>query len=438
MVMCFLIQAAYASVAIVIFLVLVIALHLRTFDSSWGSISQALIFHQVRKYLLMLDIRKDHVKFWRPQMLLLVSNPLTCCDTIDFINDVKKGGLYVLGHVEIGDFEKENKDPCQQHFASWLSLVDLLKVKAFVELTMAPSVREGMQHLIRVSGLGGMKPNTICLGFYDAVVPTNSLISRGTGPAGVIRRKFYTLERQKPDANSLSQCGNFPAIRSDEATERLSPMEYVLMLQDIFKMNKNICLFRHFSSLNKEAIFKQKQKQYIDVWPVNVFRPETVNYFDNTCLFMLQLACILNMVPSWNKHTTMRIFMCTGEQNEETERCQQKLLTLLAQLRILGELETLEWAHVTALHSQTEEYATGESSGSTSHHNRSPPPKNYLQAMNALIKSCSQNTSVAFMYLPRVPSEGHLDYLEQLDILTAELPPTVLVYGVHPVTSTTL
>ena len=130
-VMMFVIEPLYAAVAILLCLSLVLALNLFSpiRDENWGSISQALLFHQVRKYLLMLDPRKAHVKFWRPQILLLVQNPRTCCSLIDFANTLKKGGLYVLGHVYVDNLQDLRHDPCSTVYSSWLSLVDHLKIK---------------------------------------------------------------------------------------------------------------------------------------------------------------------------------------------------------------------------------------------------------------------------------------------------------------------
>lgn len=387
---------------------------------------------QVRKYLLMLDSRKDHVKFWRPQMLLMVSNPRTCVPLIQFVNDIKKSGLYVVGNVKIGSLDKESVDPIVHDSPIWQNLVDYLKVKAFVELTLAQTVREGMHHLVRISGLGGMKPNTICMGFYDDHIPVDILTEKVTQSSRK-RVRFYSAENGIDDDFYTK----FPQLRLDNHNRSLRIPEYIQLISDVLKMNKNVCLCRHFHQLNKEEILKNKDSQYIDVWPVNFFHPDTANYFDNTQLFMLQLACILNMVSGWKTKTILRVFLCVNAQSDDTLKKERKLDQLLRQLRIKAHVKIVTWDHVIGLlgNQENEQFSNLMTQDV-------PPvvPSAFLNGINDLVKSQSGNTAVTFFYLPIPPTDisKHTTYLTNLEIISRQLPPTVFVHGKHPVTSTTL
>ena len=76
----------------------------------------------------MLDPRKSHVKYWRPQILLMVSNPRQSCQLMDFINDIKKSGLYVIGHVHTGRLDDSPVDPINDILPCWLK-VRVVKVR---------------------------------------------------------------------------------------------------------------------------------------------------------------------------------------------------------------------------------------------------------------------------------------------------------------------
>ena len=58
---------------------------------------KALIFHQVRKYALKMNIRDQSVDAWRPGILFLIKDIMPNLESLHFVNDLKKSGLLVIG-----------------------------------------------------------------------------------------------------------------------------------------------------------------------------------------------------------------------------------------------------------------------------------------------------------------------------------------------------
>ncbi|XP_077204221.1 solute carrier family 12 member 9-like isoform X2 [Paroedura picta] len=420
-VMVFFISPIYASASVAFMIVLLLALHYLSPSSSWGYISQALIFHQVRKYLLMLDIRKEHVKFWRPQVLLMVRNPRTSMRLISFINDLKKSGLYVLGHVELDDLDSLPADPLPAQSDSWLQLVDRLNIKAFVNLTLSDSVRHGTQQLLFISGLGGMRPNTIALGFYDNApsqdgLPQHPAFRGGKDPAAWLP---------------------FPPLWDSAQRRRLTPHEYVAIVADAVKMQRNVLLARAFDQLKLPQELGWRAQPLIDVWPINLLRPDSARYVDTCSLFLLQMACVLAMTRAWRR-AHLRLFLCV-ESGTRPRGQEDKLRQLLKDLRILADIHMVPWDEAVALHWHSRKEAASDA-GLNFPGNIACVSDDYLSAVNRLILEESSAPTVRFLYLTRPPADTSLypRYLEQLDVLTRGLGPTLLVHGVSAVTSTEL
>ncbi|XP_050724936.1 solute carrier family 12 member 9-like isoform X1 [Eriocheir sinensis] len=454
--MMFVISPSVAAICIILLLVLVIILHLHSPSEQhqWGSISQALIFHQVRKYLLLLDSRKDHVKFWRPQMLLMVNSPRSACPLIDFTNDLKKSGLYVLGHVKVGTLEDDLKDPAAQDYPKWMALVDHLKVKAFVEVTVAPSVRDGLHHLARVSGLGAMKPNTILMGFKDNT-PSQDFFTRYEISASFSYGSIAEGGGENPPLgdsspfNVNSYHATSPTVSSPSLltqgsgmTSHITSEEYVKMILDIVNLGKNVCLCRHFHQMDKAAIFRKdnKQKYFIDVWPVDFLNPDDSNIFGTTSLFLMQLATILNMVSTWRKKTTLRVFLCVSSRDADPEAQRTQVKKMLHELRINATIVSVPWDHVaTHLHKEVDSVNSDAESEANMNY-LTNLNEEYINGVNGLISGQSVDTAVTFLYLPGPPTNTalHLDYLRLLTGITNGLKPTIMVHGISAVTTTNL
>ncbi|XP_049987090.1 solute carrier family 12 member 9 isoform X2 [Alexandromys fortis] len=402
----------------------------------------------VRKYLLRLDVRKEHVKFWRPQLLLLVGNPRGALPLLRLANQLKKGGLYVLGHVTLGDLDSLPSDPVQPQYGAWLSLVDRAQVKAFVDLTLSPSVRQGAQHLLRISGLGGMKPNTLVLGFYDDAPPQDHFL---TDPA------FSEPAEGAREGGSPALSTLFPPPRAPGSPRALSPQDYVATVADALKMNKNVVLARACGALPPERLSRgsgsSAQLHHVDVWPLNLLRPRGgPGYVDVCGLFLLQMATILSMVPAWHS-ARLRIFLCLGPR-EAPGAAEGRLRALLSQLRIRAEVQEVVWGEGAETGEPEEEEGDFVNGG------RADEEAEALAcSANGLVRAQQgrgtgggpggpegrdgaegPTTALTFLYLPRPPADParYPRYLALLEILSRDLGPTLLVHGVTPVTCTDL
>lgn len=274
-----------------------------------------------------------------------------------------------------------------------------------------------------------MKPNTLVLGFYDSCTPEDYFLQDTAFCDARIGRGSEGEYNFGVDLPSLQ--AHFPPVRHIESPRWLSPEEYVGIVSDAIKMNKNVCLARYFFQLEGEGKDSKVDgsERTIDVWPLNLLQPGCHDYQDVCSLFLLQMACVLNMSTKW-RHARMRIFL-----NVETNSTDQGWVVdeetfreLLRKLRIRASIKIVPWDSVVQHHVVADKEASGTLSD------------DFLSAVNCMLMEHSSQAAVRFLYLPRPPAQHSQSqqYLAQVEAVTNNLGPTLLIHGVTPVTYTDL
>ncbi|KAH8733756.1 amino acid permease-domain-containing protein [Ilyonectria robusta] len=347
----FFIDETYAAIAVSVLVLLFLLIHYLSPPKRWGDVSQNLIYHQVRKYLLRL--RPEHIKFWRPHIILLINNPRRQTRLIQFCNSLKKGSLYILGHVIVtDDFDSGvHEARLQQH--AWTNYIsEFSRIKAFVQLTMSPTINWGIRNLILSAGLGGMRPNIAVLGFYnmDELRKSNlkfRVPDVPVSPTVQMRRPPKSegkAPRRRGDTSARLLEGILPTdvIRTEEM---MSPTQYLTILEDLaLKCKLNVAVGCGFDKLETPRKDGTNHKKYIDLWPIQMSAEVaadgknllTTNF--DTYTLILQLGHILHSVHAWRQAYSLRVMVFVEYENEVQEE-HARVMALLEKLRIDAEVK---------------------------------------------------------------------------------------------------
>uniref|UniRef100_A0A674MJI3 Solute carrier family 12 member 1 n=1 Tax=Takifugu rubripes TaxID=31033 RepID=A0A674MJI3_TAKRU len=419
-------------------------------DVNWGSSKQAVSFVSAVSNALDLMGIEDHVKNFRPQILAMTGSVRDRPALLDLANSLTKNyGLCLSCEVFVGPRSEalEEINACMEKNQLWLTKT---KRKAFYTAVACEDFRAGAESLLQVSGLGRMKPNTLLIGFKSNW--RNSSKETVQCYAGIMHDAFdfelgvlilrmnhgldifFCLPEEMLKAakeQQILESGMTPNGGKAKGLFRKSRKHS----QQIAKMNEQL--------MEASVQFKNKQpKGTIDVWWM----------FDDGGLTLL-LPYILTTRKKW-KDCKMRIFI--AGQPERSELDKEEMRALLQKFRInCTDINVIDDIHMPPrseslkkfeemiepfrLHkSRDSEQADARQKEQpwkiTDEELRTFEEKTNLQIrLNELLLANSRAANLIFVSLPIARKESISDYLYMawLDILTQNLPPTLLIRGNH-------
>uniref|UniRef100_A0A671XSZ9 Solute carrier family 12 member 1 n=1 Tax=Sparus aurata TaxID=8175 RepID=A0A671XSZ9_SPAAU len=399
-------------------------------DVNWGSSTQAVTFVSAVGNALSLSGVNDHVKNFRPQILALTGGARNRPALLDLAHSFSKNyGLCLTCEVFVGPRSEalEEMNSGMERNQLWLRKT---KRKAFYAAVACDEFRQGAESLLQASGLGRMKPNTLMIGFkrnwrtagtegvqtyvgilHDAFdFEYGTLILRmdqGLDVSHLVEAEVEMLkaakEQQALDNEAMPNGGKKGMFRKSRkssthvlATRGTSHFSH-LFLSFSVSMNEKL--------LEASAQFKKKQpKGTIDVWWL----------FDDGGLTLL-LPYILTTRKKW-KDSKLRIFIAGQPGRSDLDKQDlRKLDDMIEPFRLHEESKDSAPWKIT-----DEELSTFEE-------------KTNLQIrLNELLQENSKSANLIVVSMP-IARKGVSDflYMAWLDILTKDLPPTLLIRGNH-------
>nr|VFJ48391.1 MAG: transporter, cation-chloride cotransporter (CCC) family [Candidatus Kentron sp. DK] len=163
----FLINALWASVALVLGGVFYFFIARAEIQVKWGDLGGGLSFQLARNALLRMERERYHPKNWRPSILALsggTRNRLylaqyACWFTVD-------SGIVSIGQIIRGELDNLH-DRRREAESILRKFLFKEKLPAFPVVVVEQDLHAAVKALLQCHGIGGMRPNTVMLGWSE-------------------------------------------------------------------------------------------------------------------------------------------------------------------------------------------------------------------------------------------------------------------------------
>nr|CAH0112221.1 unnamed protein product [Daphnia galeata] len=477
---------AMITIAIVSFFYMVVLY--RKPEVNWGSSTQAQTYRAALSSIQQLVHIEEHVKNYRPQILVLTGLPNTRPALVDFAYLIcKNNSLMVCGNIVEERLTYDKRSKLQQKAYRYLRFTN---IKGFCSVADNSNLHTGVAAMLGLSGVGKVKPNILMMGYkndwltcdrksldeYVLTIHTGFEMNVGVAILRLqegldcseiladiddlilnskLSKEQNSTSHQAYEWSVTSTGSNFSPNPSDststlnndgESVSSFDPNErrrtVVLGVTKNKKSKKSKKLAITFrdpegnelpkSVMNKIILFQKKQKKdTIDIWWLS----------DDGGLTLL-LPVIINSRSNWSD-TRLRIF-CTASGVQELEQEQKGMAVLLSKFRIdysdlviisdvdeAPKKKTKKWFDG-LIRPFLEPRTNGMLSSDNGRRTRNfPVQTNRHLKLRELLLDHSSDSNLVVMTLP-IPRNETLSaplYMAWLEALTANMPPFMLVRG---------
>ncbi|KRZ80534.1 Solute carrier family 12 member 1, partial [Trichinella papuae] len=450
-------------VTVAVILILYIYLLRRKPNVNWGSSGQAHALRNALNAMYRLDNTEEHVKNYRPQILVLTGNLSERNHLLNFATSITKDScLLISAEVIVSDNPDSLISTVSAEEAKYTAWLAKNKYRAFFHAVSSASLSDGVRQLLQISGLGKLKPNILLLGFknnwktskLDDIAEYVTTIGLAfDADFGVC--VFRCNSENVTDSENVDECKPLMDQADQEEQRQTNNPELktsindcqtftIEMDEDEFKSEnepsnnakpkKTIC--QNFSRKNKtfkkcnfylkKDLFRQKVKHAtIDVYWL----------FDDGGLTLL-LPYLLQLPKSYLEGAKLRVF--TIANNKELEHQETSMATLLSKFRV-GYTEVTAIPNITKKPDQkslddfqesiSPFLGTAALSESELLAERSRTWRHLRTREFMLSNSSDASLIVITMPIPRRRVCSDLLYMIWLDVLTRGMPPVLLVRG---------